>query len=115
MYRVLAMPKANTISSAAPTSENWRILSPLWVDNTKSTSATRIGPEPSAGLLYPKEMEALQAVNKASNTNRFCVDNSESSLSGQMTVPANNPKRANEVFIRMPNQRLAAVPSNGTP
>src|SRR6266480_7148911 len=113
MYRVLARPKLNTITKAAATSETSRVLSPLWVDNTKTTRATRIGPEPSAGLLYPREMEALQAVNKAININRFWVDNPESSVSRQMAVPANKPKRANEVFIRMPNQRLAAVPSRG--
>src|SRR6266446_5880846 len=113
MYRVLAMPKLNIITKAAATSEDSRTLSPLWVDNTKTPSATRIGPEPSAGLLYPREMEALQAVNKASNTNRFCVDNPESSVSRQTAIPANKPKSANEVFIRMPNQRLAAIPSRG--
>src|SRR5438094_5494758 len=114
MYRVLAMPKLNTITSAAATSKNPRILSPLKSDNTRPTSATSMGPEPNAGLLYPREMEALQAVNKASDTIRFCVDNTESLVSWQIAIPANNPKRANEVFIRMPNQRLAAVPSEGT-
>src|SRR6267143_6318162 len=114
MYLVLAMPKLNTITNAAAMSKNSRILSPLESDNTRTTSATSMGPEPNAGLLYPREMEALQAVNKASDTIRFCVDNPESLISRQTVIPANNPKRANEVFIRMPNQRLAAVPSKGT-
>src|SRR5439155_25110090 len=98
----------------AQTSTNSRNLSPLGVAKSPTTGATSIGPDPNAGLLYPREMEALQAVNKASNTTRSCFDAPELLVRRQTAIPANIPKRANEVFIRMPNQRLAAVPSKGT-
>src|SRR5262245_13375955 len=106
------MPKLEMITTAAAVSEKRKNLLSWYFVSTKLVIAINVGPAARAGLLYPREIEVVQAVSNASEKTLLCIK-SRRLVNAKTVTPANSPQRKKEVCIRMPNQRLTAVSKSG--